>query len=344
MGTVESGTLQQGGTSDWQDASATRRQPSRRSATTTRTYQQPRAQKGPNEQLADFLGWFSIGLGLSQVLMPRVVAKICGIENSDDNTSLMRALGVRELTSGVGILANKKPTPWLWSRVAGDVMDLALLGNVARNGENHRGRTSFAIANVLSVLALDVLAAQQIGSSPNAPVVSEPEDGIHVRKSITVNKPVEAVYNFWHDFENLPRFMRHLESVTVTSDGRSHWVAKAPAGKSVEWDAITTRDVPNELIAWRSEGDADVYNEGEVRFDPYPGNRGTMVHVDLRYEPPGGIAGRVGVKLAKLFRREPGQEVQDDLFAFKQVLEVGEIVLSDSTVRKGMPHPAQPER
>jgi uncharacterized membrane protein len=222
-------------------------------------------------------------------------------------------------------------------------MDLALLGNVARNDENHRGRTSFAIANVLGVLALDVLAAQQVGSSPIEPVEVE-EEGIHVRKTITVNKPVEEVYGFWHDFENLPRFMRHLKSVTVMGGGRSHWVAKGPADKSVEWDAVTTRDVPNELIAWRSEGNADVYNEGEVRFDPAPGGRGTQVHVDLRYEPPGGIAGRVGAKLAKLFRKEPGQEVEDDLFAFKQVLEVGEIVLSDATVRKGMPHPAQPER
>ena len=344
MGTVESGSWEQRGTSDAQIAGATRRQPRSRSAATTRTYQQPRTGKSPNETLSDFLGWFSIGLGLSQVLMPRIVSKICGVENSDDNTTVMRALGLRELTSGVGILTQKRPTQWLWSRVAGDVMDLALLGNVARNGENHRGRTGFAIANVLGVLALDVLAAQQVGSSPNEPVEDEQEDGIHVRKAITVNKPVEEVYAFWHDFENLPQFMRHLQSVTVTGDGRSHWVAKGPGGKSVQWDAVTTRDVPNELIAWRAEGDADVYNEGEVRFDRAPGGRGTQVHVDLRYEPPGGIAGRVGAKVAKLFRREPGQEVQDDLFAFKQVLEVGEIVLSDSTVRKGMPHPAQPDR
>jgi uncharacterized membrane protein len=138
--------------------------------------------------------------------------------------------------------------------------------------------------------------------------------------------------------------MRHLKSVTVKSQGRSHWVAKGPADARVEWDAVTTRDVPNELIAWRSEGDADVYNEGEVRFNPAPGGRGTEIHVDLTYKPPFGAAGKVGAKVAKLFRKEPGQEVQDDLLAFKQVMEVGEIVLSDATVRLGMPHPAQPDR
>jgi len=347
MGTVETGSWQQGEANGWESTGARRRQPTRRSAASaqTRTYDGPRAAKGPNEKLADFLGWFSIGLGVSQIVMPRVVSKICGVDDSDGNTTLMRTLGMREVASGVGILSQDRPTTWLWARVAGDLMDLALLGKVISNGENHRGRTSFAIANVLGVLALDALAAQQIGSSPNTAVNPDvEEDGIHVRKTVTVNRSPEEVYSFWHDFESLPRFMRHLESVSVTGDGRSHWVANAPGGKRVEWDAVTTRDVPNELIAWRSEGGADVYNEGEVRFRAAPGGRGTQVHVDLRYEPPGGVVGKVGAKLARLFRKEPGQEVQDDLFAFKQVMELGEVVLSDSTVRKGVPHPAQADR
>jgi uncharacterized membrane protein len=346
MGTVETGSLEQGDVGEWQHAGKTR-QPGRRSAPADRTvaYDGPRAAKGPNEKLSDFLGWFSLGLGASQVLMPRVVSKICGVDDSDGNTALMRAIGVREIACGIGILSKERPSSWLWSRVVGDVMDLALLGKVMTNDENHRGRTSFATASVLGVLAIDALAAQQIADSPNTAVNPEvEEEGIHVRKTITVNKPVADVYNFWHDFANLPRFMRHLESVQVTGQNRSHWRAKAPAGKSVEWDAVTTRDIPNELIAWRSEGDADVYNEGEVRFHAAPGGRGTQIHVDLRYEPPGGVAGRVAAKVAKLFRKEPGQEVQDDLRSFKQVMEVGEIILSDSTVRKGMPHPSQPER
>ena len=347
MGTVETGSWQQGDLGESQNAGTTRRAPTRRSTSTNRdvTYDGPRAPKGPNEKLADFLGWFSLGLGASQILMPRVVSKICGVDDSDSNTALMRALGVREITSGIGILSKERPSNWLWSRVVGDIMDLALLGKVMSNSENHRGRTTFATASVLGVLALDALAAQQIANSPNTAINPDvEEEGIHVRKTITVNKPVEEVYNFWHDFENLPRFMRHLESVQVTGPNRSHWRAKAPAGKTVEWDAVTSRDVPNELIAWRSEGNADVYNEGEVQFQAAPGGRGTQIHVDLRYEPPGGVAGRVAAKVAKLFRKEPGQEVQDDLRAFKQVMEVGEIVLSDSTIEKGKPRPAQPSR
>jgi uncharacterized membrane protein len=343
MGTVETGTLDQGDRGEWQDAGTARRQPSRRSPVAVRTEDAPLVGKGPNEQLANFLGWFSVGLGVSQIVMPRMVSRICGVEDSDGNTGVMRALGVRELTSGVGILTQRKPTNWLWSRVAGDVMDLALLGKVVSNGDNKRGRATFATAAVLGVMALDVLSAQQLAHSPNTAVEPDNEEGIRVRKSITVNKAPEEAYAFWHDFENLPRFMRHLESVRVTSPGRSHWKAKGPAGKSVEWDAVTTRDVPNEVIAWRSEGDADVYNEGQVRFRPAPGGRGTEIHVELMYDPPAGVVGTVGAKIAKLFRKEPGQDVKDDLLAFKQVLEVGEIVLSDATVRRGMPHPAQPD-
>jgi uncharacterized membrane protein len=132
--------------------------------------------------------------------------------------------------------------------------------------------------------------------------------------------------------------MRHLESVSVGADGRSHWVAKAPAGRTVEWDAETTEDVPNERIAWRSLEGADVRNQGSVEFAPAPGGRGTEVRVTLEYDPP---FGKLGSKIAMLFREEPGQQVYDDLRHFKQVMETGEIVLSDATKQRGA-HPAQP--
>ena len=161
---------------------------------------------------------------------------------------------------------------------------------------------------------------------------------IPVNKSIVVNAEAEELYQFWHDFENLPRFMRHLESVTVLDGRRSHWKATGPAGTTVEWDAEIIDDRPNELIAWRSVEGADVANAGTVRFRPAPGGRGTEVTVELEYDPPGGVVGKT---IAKLFREEPGQQVHDDLRAFKQVMEVGEVVLSDASLHKG-PHPARP--
>jgi uncharacterized membrane protein len=115
-------------------------------------------------------------------------------------------------------------------------------------------------------------------------------------------------------------------------------VAKAPAGKEVQWEAEIVEDVPNERIAWRSVEGSDVYNAGTVSFQKAPGDRGTEVRVHLEYDPP---FGKLGSKVAMLFREEPGQQVQDDLRHFKQVMEIGEIVLSDATKQRG-PHPAKP--
>jgi uncharacterized membrane protein len=151
---------------------------------------------------------------------------------------------------------------------------------------------------------------------------------IPVNKSIVVNAEPSELYEFWHDFENLPRFMRHLDSVKVAGE-RSHWVAKGPAGSTVEWDAIVTEDRPNELIAWRSLEGSEVQNSGSVRFERAPGGRGTVVHVEIDYSPPGGA---VGALVAKLFGEEPDGQLQTDLRRFKQVIETGEVVISDGTL------------
>jgi uncharacterized membrane protein len=149
-----------------------------------------------------------------------------------------------------------------------------------------------------------------------------------VRKSLIINRAPEELYQYWHDFENLPNIMKHLESVRVRDERRSHWVAKAPAGTSVEWDAEITEDRPNELIAWRSLEGSQVENSGSVRFEPAPGKRGTIVRVEINYTPPGGALGSL---VAKLFGEEPGQQAQESLRSFKQLMETGEIVVSDGT-------------
>ena len=169
---------------------------------------------------------------------------------------------------------------------------------------------------------------------------------MRVKKAITINRPVPEVYAFWRDFENLPRFMHHLEMVETTSANRSHWIAKAPGGTSVEWDAEVTDDQPNKLIAWRSIGsDDDIRNSGIVRFLDAPGGRGTELHVEINYDPPGGKAGAL---VAKLFGEEPAQQTADDIRRLKQVLETGEILRSQGSpegigTRNVMrQHPAQP--
>lgn len=144
--------------------------------------------------------------------------------------------------------------------------------------------------------------------------------GIKVEDSVIINRPVVEVYRFWRNFENLPRFMDHLESVTVIDENTSHWVAKGPAGSSIEWDAVIHNEIDDELIAWRTLPGAEVSSAGSVRFTPV-GAAATEVRVVLSYEPP---AGRLGAAVAKLLGEEPSQQVADDLRRLKQVMDAGE--------------------
>jgi len=290
------------------------------------------------ERLARGLGWFSIGLGLAELLAPALVARLAG--GRGRHTGLIRLYGLREIASGVAIFSQgRKPAGAVWTRVAGDAMDLATLGLAfAAPGTNKAG-VAFATANVLGVTALDVACARELARETGAMTQG---GAIRLKRSIVVNRSPHELYQFWRDFQNLPRFMYHLESVQVLDEGRSHWVTKAPAGRRVEWDAELTADRPNELIAWRSLAGADIYNAGTVRFEPRPGGRGTIVRVELEYHPPGGMAGTM---LAKLFNQSPEQQIYDDLRRLKQVLETGEVLRSDGSpagTGQVMQRPAQP--
>jgi len=146
--------------------------------------------------------------------------------------------------------------------------------------------------------------------------------GIHVEEAVTIQRPREEVYQFWRNFENLPRFMDHLKSVEVLDDRTSRWVAKAPAGYGVEWTAEIINEEPGSLIAWRSLLGADVDNRGAVRFRDAPQGRGTEVKVTLEYIPP---AGRLGAAIAGLFGEDPRRQIRDDLRRLRQILETGEV-------------------
>jgi uncharacterized membrane protein len=152
-----------------------------------------------------------------------------------------------------------------------------------------------------------------------------PIDMLHVKKSVTINRPRAEIYQFWRELQNLPAFMIHLKSVTASNDRCSHWVANAPGGP-VEWDAEVITDTPNELIAWRSLAGSDVANKGSVKFADAPGGRGTEVRVEFLYDAP---AGQLGAAIAKMFGEEPHQQLTDDLRRLKQVLEAGEVVRSE---------------
>lgn len=291
------------------------------------------ARRSNGRRAVNGLGWLSIGLGLAEVALPGYVAKTIGTRDTDRTRRTLVALGLREMMAGVGILAGKRRARWVWSRVAGDAIDLALLVSAFDSRRAQRRRLAAATGLVAGVTALDAAAAFGLTRKANV------TDGraVHVLKSVTVSRSLEDVYKFWRNFENLPRFMKHLDSVT-TNGNRSTWRVKAPAGVTVEWEAEITEDVPNEHIAWRSCDGATIANWGSVRFRRAPGGRGTEIRVELEYAPPGG---HVAATIAKLFGREPGQQVHADLRRFKQFMETGDIVVSDSSIHGGM-HPARP--
>ena len=276
--------------------------------------------KCDSEQLARGLGWFSIGLGLAEVMIPSRVAGLVGV--SSRHTFIIRLLGLREIASGIGILTQRRPSGWMWARVGGDAIDLALLGASMTGQYPKRSRLTAATAAVAGVTALDFFCGQELCREPKA----GGDGAVHVETSLIINESAEELYRHWRDFQNLPKFMTHLKSVQVLSPTRSHWVAQGPAGSAVEWDAEIISDKPHELISWRSLEGADVDNAGAVRFERAPGGRGTLVRVKMQYRTPGGKAGAL---VAKLLGQVPEKQVKVDLLRFKQFVETGEIARTD---------------
>jgi uncharacterized membrane protein len=196
----------------------------------------------------------------------------------------------------------------------GDTLGIALA--VLGGGLALRGATGHC--QVYDAIGVDT----SVPGDNDSPFTKGRTGKIHVKKSITINKSTSELYNFWRNFENLPQFMNHLESVKKIDNKRSHWVAKAPLGTTVEWDAEITSERENERIGWQSVENSEVPNSGVVEFLP-TSTRGTEVKVTLTYEPP---AGYLGSLVAKLFGEEPNQQVAEDLRRFKSLMEAGTII------------------
>ena len=298
----------------------------------------PGSGTGNVEPLARALGWFSLGLGFAQLAAPRRVANLIGLPGDEDDQKVMRLVGAREIASGFGILAQSKPTPWLWSRVGGDAMDLALLKSAMDSPRSDRDRVATATMAVLGITAADLLCSTRMTAEPNAPYEALQARDVHATAAVTVQAPIDEVYGYWDGLQSLPRFMNDAASVEITGDRQSHWRLSAPAGMSVEWDAEITESRPNEQISWRTVEGSSVNVEGTIRFRTAPGDRGTQVIFDAHFSPPGG---ELGKKIAGVFAQALGTKIGNDLRRFKQLVELGEIVHSDDSIIPG-PNPAQP--
>jgi uncharacterized membrane protein len=293
------------------------------------------SQNGNMERLATGLGWFSIGLGLAEAIAPGGVARLIGANDTGKTRTLLRTYGFREIAAGVGILMQARPTPWLWGRVAGDMLDLASLGVGLASDATDRTKLSVATAAVAGVTALDIYCGKQLSSEASASTSNK--GMVEAEGSVIVDRSPEELYRYWSDFANFPKFVSRVESVQDQGGGRSHWTAKV-AGMSIEWESQTIFDEANHRIAWHSLEGSTMDNYGSVRFERAPGGRGTMVQAHMKYSLPGGA---VTSGIAKLFGADPEQELNKTLRAFKAIMETGEVIKSDASIHAGM-HAAQP--
>lgn len=307
------------------------------------------------QRLARALGWFSVGLGVAEIVTPRAVARAIGLGSAtvpvglrallpppvrqaidSDHSSTVRLFGLRELGTGLGILSQDRPAGWMWTRVAGDLLDLAFLGVAARAGAAP-GRLATAALAVAGVTALDVVCGHRLSARQRTPSLNVEADGsLRVHHNVAINRSPQDCYAWWRRLEQLPRVMPHIQRVDVTGDRTSHWVATGPGGWSVEWDAEITEDVPGQLIAWRSLAGSALQHDGHVRFASVPNGDGTLVRAAMRYRAPRAL----GAVLGRLLGLAPDHQLHADLRRFKQVMEAGEIITTEGQPRG----PSRPSR
>ena len=261
----------------------------------------------PSQALAVGLGWFSIALGVAELAAPHSVARLIGVKPTETTLTTLRTYGAREVGTGLAILAQPDQPTWLWSRVAGDALDLATLGVAMKNPDTDDRRAMFATAAVLAVTALDVVCARQLTAlqdddemfsdrrAAGGRLVAHRDNRVRVSESVTINASLDRVEERWSNLESLPESLR---------------------------------------MCRRSSDERDERAILELRHAP--GGRGTEVRIELEYTPRGGA---IGAALAKVMGGDPTGTVRQDLRRFKQIVETGEVVLSDgpSLWRPGQP-------
>ncbi|HEY5312745.1 MAG TPA: SRPBCC family protein [Pirellulales bacterium] len=150
--------------------------------------------------------------------------------------------------------------------------------------------------------------------------------GVRLDQRVLIRRAVSDVFDFWRNFENLPRVLDHLYSVEMVGTSHTHWIAKGPLGVTAQWDAEIINERRGQLIAWRSLPGGDLNTAGAVRFSPSPDGFGTLLRVELKYDPPGG---RLGLTLARLLGEDPRRQLRQDLARVKDLLEGEEEIIGD---------------
>jgi uncharacterized membrane protein len=256
----------------------------------------------------------------------RGVSKIRGVDSVQNNLKVHQTAANIPQLQGSGWLPGEDRGAMLWSPstrlLAGMGAGYLVLYGMARGG-----LIGFFARIGGLVLGTRVLTNLDMGRMTG---MTEHGDAIRIRKGLTINAPVDQVYNLWSNFENFPKFMANIESIKDLGNGRSHWVVKGPAGSRIEFDAQMVENKPNEMVAWETTKDASVKHHGQVVFKETANNK-TQLNVNMAYTPPAGVAGHA---VATLFGRDPKSEMDEDLARMKSLLEQGKTTAEGKEVTR----------
>lgn len=256
----------------------------------------PTAAHRETSKLTTGLGYFSLGLGTMQLLVPDRVNRLIGVRDDAGSRFWQRVVGVQELSAAAGIFTQRRPVEWLWGRTAADVLHLSLLARSLRGRAVAPSRVAGAMGSVVGTFALDAYASARMTSDPQA---TRKEAPVQCNASITISGTREEVQRGWQEFER-------------------------SGGPHVRLGPIET--VQEQLGSSTEFRTTDPSATGIARFVDAPGRRGTEIHLELEYEVP---AGAVGAAVKKVVGDDPHQMAQDDLRRFKQLVETGEVVRSE---------------
>lgn len=298
------------------------------SAQSTPPQSQPpqRSRKGTDgyERLAKGLGWFSLGLGAAELFAAGPMARFIGVRNSGGNRTRLRAYGMREIGAGVGILSRQRPQGWLWARVAGDIVDIGSLASGVSSPGSNGARIAGSILAVAGVTALDLYCASQMSRLPGNITRDDHSRRASHSAIITINRPADELQRRLRDF------------IRMRGEGGDSRVFTS----GVQVSDIQSGAPGTQGLRWRAQPATGIAVTGAIRFEPAPADRGTIVRAELESPWNSGVARVAG----KLFKFAGGELLQEELRQFKQLVETGEIAVSDATMGSGVMHEAQPPR
>ena len=273
-------------------------------------------------RLARGLGWFSVCLGLAEVISGRELDRYLGTGRRE---GILRLFGLRELGAGAVILAQREPNAAsVWSRVGGDVMDLIFLGTALEEQRNKTRleRLTIATATVGAITAFDIYCAWQLGRTHKTGEANEGKTVGRAEANSTINGTPEELYALWRDPKTLPQVMGHFATVTAQSEDHADWTVHGPAGTALQWKSQIVQEEPGQFMRWYSLPGAKIPNGGSIKFTPATGGRGTVATLEVDFNPPGGVFGKAAAKALGVV---PQALAVKALRRFKALAEAGEI-------------------